>query len=134
MDTVINNGRVIDPASGVDARLHVGIVDNKIVEVADRPLQGDLEIDATDLVVAPGFIDLHIHEGPYSQEEDHFDLSIFEALLRMGVTTAVGGNCGIGTEQPGQYLKAARRLGLPLNLGLLVPHETLRRQTGQINP
>ena len=133
MDTVINNGRVIDPASGIDARLNVGIESNKIVEVADHPLQGDLEIDATDLVVSPGFIDLHIHEDPYVEEEDRFDVSIFEALLCMGVTTAIGGNCGIGSSRPDQYLEAARRLGLPLNLGLLVPHETLRRQTMQID-
>ncbi|SMP64040.1 N-acyl-D-amino-acid deacylase family protein [Anoxynatronum buryatiense] len=134
MRTVINNGHVIDPGGGIDARLNVGIVDNKISEVVEHTLRGDLEIDAAGLVVSPGFIDLHIHEDPYTQEADRFDVSIFDALLRMGVTTAIGGNCGIGTERPDQYLEAARRLGLPLNVGLLVPHETLRRQTGQSDP
>ncbi len=134
MRTVINNGHVIDPGSGISARLNVGIEDNKITEVVDHTLQGDLEIDAAGLVVSPGFIDLHIHEDPYSQEEDRFDVSIFDALLRMGVTTAVGGNCGIGTERPDQYLEAVRRLGLLLNVGLLVPHETLRRQAMQKDP
>jgi N-acyl-D-amino-acid deacylase len=134
MRTVINNGHIIDPGSGINARVNVGIEDSKISEIADHILQGDLEIDAAGLIASPGFVDLHIHEDPYLKKEDRFDVSIFEAMLHMGVTTAIGGNCGIGTERPDQYLEAVRRLGLPVNTGLLVPHEILRRQTGQTDP
>ncbi|WP_279244659.1 amidohydrolase family protein [Candidatus Litorirhabdus singularis] len=77
---VINHGRVIDPESGLDATRHIGVRDGTIVAVSTAPLVGDITIDATGLVVAPGFIDLHTHSptqlGQYYQAFD-------------GVTTAL---------------------------------------------
>ncbi|MDW7671387.1 MAG: amidohydrolase family protein [Bacillota bacterium] len=134
MRTVIHNGHIIDPSAGIDARRNLVIENGKITEIGDHPLQGDRQVDASGLIVSPGFVDLHIHEDPYLKEEDRFDVSIFDALLHMGATTAIGGNCGIGTERPDLYLEAVSRLGLPINAGLLVPHETLRRQAGQTDP
>ena len=58
-DLVIQNGRVIDPESGLDAVRSLGIRDGKIAAVSRRVLQGREVIDARGLVVAPGFIDLH---------------------------------------------------------------------------
>jgi N-acyl-D-amino-acid deacylase len=130
---VINNGTLIDPGNNVNAKLNLAVENGIVSEIAAHPLKGDVELDAEGLVVAPGFIDLHIHEGAYIPEEDRFDTTIFECLLRMGVTTAVGGNCGIGTEDPGQYLAAVNQHGLPINLGMLVPHETLRLQVDETN-
>jgi len=79
-DLVINHGRVIDPETRLDAVRHVGIAGQRIVKVSDVPLTADQEIDATGLVVAPGFIDLHTHSptelGQYYQLFD-------------GVTTAL---------------------------------------------
>jgi N-acyl-D-aspartate/D-glutamate deacylase len=60
-DVVISGGRVIDPASNLDAVRNVGIRDGKVVIVTDAPLTGRTRIDARGLVVAPGFIDLHAH-------------------------------------------------------------------------
>ena len=60
-DLVIGNGRVIDPASSTDAIRHVGIIDNRIVAVSERPLSGRETIDAKGKVVTAGFIDLHSH-------------------------------------------------------------------------
>jgi N-acyl-D-aspartate/D-glutamate deacylase len=60
-DLVINNGRVMDPASNLDAVRHVGIRGGKIAEISQIPLTAKRTIDATGLVVAPGFIDLHSH-------------------------------------------------------------------------
>ncbi|MDX6751145.1 amidohydrolase family protein [Geminicoccaceae bacterium 1502E] len=60
-DLVIAGGRTIDPESGLDAPRHVGIKDGKIVAVSETPLVGTIKIDATGLVVAPGFIDIHSH-------------------------------------------------------------------------
>jgi len=60
-DIVLRNGHVIDPASGLDAIRNVAIAGRKIAAVSADPLRGAVEIDATDLVVAPGFIDLHSH-------------------------------------------------------------------------
>lgn len=60
-DLVINNGRVLDPESGRDATRHVGILAGRIVAISDQALAGADVIDATGLIVAPGFIDLHEH-------------------------------------------------------------------------
>lgn len=79
-DLVIENGRVIDPESGFDALANVGITDGRIMRVSPEPLAGRERIDATGLVVAPGFIDLHVHGwDPLAQ-----DLRIQD-----GVTTAL---------------------------------------------
>ncbi len=79
-DLVINHGRVIDPESGLDAVRHIGITGNEIITIAREPLEGRELIDATGLVVSPGFIDLHTHSptllGQYFQAFD-------------GVTTAL---------------------------------------------
>ncbi|MEQ8861193.1 MAG: amidohydrolase family protein [Pseudomonadales bacterium] len=60
-DLVIDNGRVMDPETGLDALRHVGIRDGIIVRLSDAPLHGAEHLDAAGLVVAPGFIDLHAH-------------------------------------------------------------------------
>ncbi len=79
-DLVINHGRVIDPESQLDGVKHIGIVDGRITAIAQQPLQGDVTIDATGLIVAPGFIDLHTHSPtPLGQHYQAFD----------GVTTAL---------------------------------------------
>jgi N-acyl-D-aspartate/D-glutamate deacylase len=57
-ELVIAGGRVIDPGSGFDAVAHVGIDGQSITAVSFEPLSGVETIDATGLVVAPGFIDL----------------------------------------------------------------------------
>ena len=60
-DLVIENGRVLDPESGLDSVRNVGIRSARIVAVDPKPLHGKRRIDAKGLVVAPGFIDLHRH-------------------------------------------------------------------------
>jgi dihydroorotase len=62
MRLLIRNGRVIDPASGLDGARDVLAEDGRIAAVAPRIEAGDAEVvDATGLVVAPGFLDLHVH-------------------------------------------------------------------------
>jgi N-acyl-D-aspartate/D-glutamate deacylase len=60
-DIVFRGGRVMDPESGLDAVRNVGITGKKITAISARPLRGKTEVDATGLVIAPGFIDLHSH-------------------------------------------------------------------------
>lgn len=60
-DLVINNGRIMDPATGLDAVRHLGITGGKISAISETPLLGEQVIDAAGHVVAPGFIDLHAH-------------------------------------------------------------------------
>ena len=80
IELVLANGRVIDPASGTDEVLNVGITGGKVVAMSAAPLDGDQVIDVTGLVVAPGFVDIHSHGlDPYT--------SSFQ--VRDGVTTAL---------------------------------------------
>jgi N-acyl-D-aspartate/D-glutamate deacylase len=79
-DLVIANGRVVDPASNLDAVRHVGIRDGRIAAISTTALGGRATIDAKGLVVAPGFIDLHSH----GQTAENYR---FKA--RDGVTTAL---------------------------------------------
>lgn len=60
-DLVVANGRVIDPETGLDGVRSIGIRDGRIAAISDMPLQGRTVLDASGLVVAPGFIDLHAH-------------------------------------------------------------------------
>ena len=60
-DIVIENGRVMDPESGMDRVANVGVSDGTIQAISDGPLEGDESIDASGLVVAPGAVDLHSH-------------------------------------------------------------------------
>jgi hypothetical protein len=79
-DLVILNGRVMDPESGLDAIRNVGVKDGKISKITQAEIDGKETIDATGYVVAPGFIDLHIHgQDPYA----------IKLLLRDGVTSAL---------------------------------------------
>jgi dihydroorotase len=60
-DLVVSGGRVIDPESGLDAIRHIGIRGDRIAEISATPLAGRDTLDATGLVVSPGFIDIHRH-------------------------------------------------------------------------
>jgi len=65
-DSVIIGGRVMDPDSGYDAVANVGILGDRIALITTDPIVGKNTIDATDLVVAPGFIDVLSYEpNPY---------------------------------------------------------------------
>ncbi|MEO2125620.1 MAG: amidohydrolase family protein [Acidimicrobiales bacterium] len=57
-DTVITAGRVIDPASGFDAPAEVGIDGGVITYLGPKPLTGQQTLNASNMVVSPGFIDL----------------------------------------------------------------------------
>jgi len=58
-DTVIRNGRIINPETNSDITgMNIGIIDGKIAAVTFEELTGNLEFDATGLVVAPGFVDI----------------------------------------------------------------------------
>jgi N-acyl-D-aspartate/D-glutamate deacylase len=79
-DVVILNGRVIDPESRLDALRNIGIKDGKIAAISARALKGATTLEARGLVVAPGFIDLHVHD---MLDEHH------RAQVMDGVTTAL---------------------------------------------
>ncbi|MCP4036688.1 MAG: amidohydrolase family protein [bacterium] len=89
-DLVISGGRVMDPESGLDAVRYVGVRDGKIAALSEAPLDGSEVLDASGLVVAPGFIDLHVHgqHGPG-----------YDFMSRDGVTTALDLEAGVNGSE-----------------------------------
>lgn len=91
LDIAIRGGTVTDGSGRAGFKADVGISEGKIVEIRSVSSPADVIIDATNKVVAPGFIDVHSHS----------DLSLLvdpsaQSKLRQGVTTEVNGNCGFG--------------------------------------
>ena len=87
---VIRNGRVIDPATNLDAARDILVEGENIVEVTQpgsfRPAPGAEVFDATGLIVAPGFIDLHAHLREPGQESSETIETGTRAAARGGFT------------------------------------------------
>ena len=129
MKTLIQNGVVMDPANGVRGSLNLLVEDGKVLACTQDAPQADRIIDASGCVVCPGFIDIHMHEDPLDPD-GRIAPCIFETMLRMGVTTAVGGNCGLNICDPLRYLALADQQGIPVNLALFAGHEYFRNAAG----
>ena len=113
-DVVLRGGRVMDPETALDAVRNVGVRGSEIAVVSEEPLDGDLIVDVSGLVVAPGFIDLHAHGQTNRANE-------FQA--RDGVTTALELESGVAN--PAAFL-AARAGNAVLNFGAAVSHMSAR--------
>lgn len=113
-DLVIANGRVMDPESGLDAVRTIGIRGGSIATIADGEMDGARIIDATGLVVAPGFVDLHEH----AQHEESYAL-----MVRDGVTSAL--ELEVGTADVGAWY-AEREGGQIVNYGVSIGHIGIR--------
>jgi len=88
-DLVVKNGRIVDGTGSPWFRADVAIEGGVIAEVGGN-LKGEKTIDASDLVVSPGWIDIHMHA-------DHTILgnTRLESYIHQGITTATMGNCGL---------------------------------------
>ena len=128
MRTLIHGGHVIDPANRIDGQLNLLIEDGKILWVGTSLPEADRVIDATGKIVTPGFIDIHLHEDPV--EAGRIQPCIFHMMLKQGVTTTVGGNCGINVHDPAEYLDIVDRDGCAVNVGLFAGHEYFRKAAG----
>jgi dihydroorotase len=109
-DIVLRGGRVMDPESGLDAVRQVGINGKKIAAISTTPLRGKIEIDASGLVVAPGFIDLHQH----SHTPEAYRFKAMD-----GVTTAL--ELEVGVSPVGQWYAAHEGKSL-INFGASSGH------------
>ncbi len=129
-ETVINNGQIIDPLEG-SLTGNIGINGGKIEEISRGLLKGKKEIDAQRKVVCPGFIDIHMHEG--NIKGNKIDNEIFNYMALMGVTTVVGGNCGLGEANISNYLQILDKQGIPVNYVGLIGHAGVREKVGLTN-
>ncbi|HEO71681.1 MAG TPA: D-aminoacylase [Candidatus Hydrogenedentes bacterium] len=154
LDMLIRNGTVVNGSGKPRFPADVGIKGDRIVLVGQADgAKAKTEIDASGRMVCPGFVDPHSHADLSVFREDHPQL--LEPLLRQGITTFVGGNCGMSLaplqdkhrDEVEQYIEIFTRLdfqrdvpwrtmgefldtiadrGLVLNAAILAPHGLLR--------
>jgi N-acyl-D-aspartate/D-glutamate deacylase len=154
LEMLIRNGTVVDGGGKPGFIADVGIENGRIEFVgAANGAKALKEIDAQGKIVCPGFIDPHSHADLTICRDNH--VKILEPLVRQGITTFIGGNCGvslapIGTanrtpleqyvnvftdldlnrECPwssmGEFLSTLDSRGVLLNLGVLAPHGLIR--------
>jgi N-acyl-D-amino-acid deacylase len=150
---IIRNGLVFDGQKSPGYAADLGIEGDRISAVGDlKNVSGDMEIDASGLYIAPGFIDLTNHSDTHWTL---FDRPGQDSLLTQGVTTILGGNCGsslaplvqasdigsiekwidaskinINWQRLSEFFKELEKRRLTLNFATLVGHGTLRRSAG----
>ncbi len=100
-DIVLSGGRVIDPETELDEIKNIGIRNGQILDISSDLLVGKESIDVSGLVVAPGFIDMHIH-GITNQEQEY--------QVRDGVTTALELEFGIPMLSEWHKLRKSKAL------------------------
>ena len=129
-DVVIRGGKVVDGTGASGAMADVGIRDGKIAAIGDlKASSGEVEIDATDHVVCPGFIDLHSHA-----DRGILQFRSAENYIRQGVTTLVCGNCGGSPTDVAGFFADLRKTGTGPNIALLIGHGSVRQQViGRLN-
>ncbi|MBR2000665.1 MAG: amidohydrolase family protein [Firmicutes bacterium] len=133
---LIKNGLVIDPANQVQAKLNILLEDGKIAAVTTETLEADHVIDAAGKIVSPGFIDIHMHEDPVTEDGTIYcdeEKAIFPCMLRMGVTTVVAGQCGENRFHPADYLDLVDRDGSAVNVAILAGHAWFREHVGHMD-
>jgi len=122
-DLLILNGTVYDGSGNEPEETAIGIRGDEIIEIGElKNREAKSIIDAQGMVVAPGFIDLHAHLEPI------FELSDCESHIRQGVTTSLGGPDGRGPIPFGVFVDSLKQLGVGMNVGFLVGHNSVRRE------
>jgi len=134
-DIVVENGRVIDPGTGIDVEANIGISNGSVcaIVVPEQKLDGEMVIDASGLVVAPGFIDIHTHEDSQVTESAKNilpPLKTMQCFVLDGVTTMIGGNCGGSVHPITDYFSILEQDGCLINYASYCGHTTLRNLVG----
>jgi N-acyl-D-aspartate/D-glutamate deacylase/CubicO group peptidase (beta-lactamase class C family) len=129
----IRGGALIDGTGGRRTMADIEIIGDRITRVGtiDQSL-ADIEIDATGMVVAPGFIDVHNHSERDIAQPDR---RLNEGFVRQGVTTIVGG--ADGSLEPNEIrslIAAYQTNGVGTNVALYVGHGAIRGRVLLDNP
>src|SRR3984957_5325429 len=123
-DILIKNGDIIDGTGSPRFKGDVGIVKNKIVAIGDlTAATADSVLDATGLIIAPGFIDVHTHIEGDEKKTPTADNFIYD-----GVTTVITGNCGSSNIDIKKYFKFLDSAKLSVNAGTLIGHNDVRHK------
>ena len=128
-DLMIINGTCPNFETHKMEKQNVGILDGKIAYVGSEIFEAAHVIDASGDVVSPGFIDIHMHEENFKTEGKKYIIS--KMMLEMGVTTAVGGNCGVQYQPLNYFKKVIDELGgSPVNYIMLAGYNQFRVEMG----
>lgn len=113
-DVVIRNGRVLDGMGNPWILADVGIRDGRFAKIGRISGTGAREIDARGLYVSPGWIDMMDQSGSVLLRNGNADNK-----LRMGVTTAIGGEGGfpVPASRIPEYFATLERQGISINFG-----------------
>ena len=130
-DLVIKNARVVDGTGSPWYRAEVGIRGDEIAAIAPRiDAEARRTIDAGGNVVAPGFIDLHVHAfGGAGQPPallPIIEVPTADNYVRQGITTLIGGPDGFSPVPLKPTLELAAKTGIVPNLGTFVGHGSIR--------
>ncbi len=122
-DILIRNGKIIDGTGNNWFYGDVAVKGGKIIGVG-RQLNFTAQkiIDATGLIIAPGFIDVHTHlEGDEAKDPNATN------FILDGVTTCITGNCGSSNIDVEKYLQFIDSLKLSINVATLIGHNDVRK-------
>jgi N-acyl-D-amino-acid deacylase len=121
-DLVIVGGQIVDGTGAPRRRADLAIAGGRVAAIGKiARSEGKDAIDATGLIVAPGFIDVHTHADDLAEQPRG------ENFARMGVTTVVAGNCGSSALDVGKALAQIEQAGIAINFATLIGHNTVRR-------
>src|SRR3989344_380792 len=148
-DIVIKNGTVIDGTGRPAFKADIAVSDGKISDIGVISGRAKTEIDATGHYVVPGFIDVTNHSDVTAAI---FRSPELESMIRQGITTIIGGNCGtslaplvspdlihgirkwaptssinVNWLSVAEFLREVEKLRLASNFGTLIGHGTMRR-------
>lgn len=122
-DIILKNGKIIDGAGNPWFYGDVGIVKDKIISIGDLSgSKADKTIDASGLIIAPGFIDVHTHIEGDEKKTPTADNFIYD-----GVTTVITGNCGSSNIDIKKYFEFLDSLKLSINVATLIGHNDVRK-------
>ncbi|MGI6068978.1 MAG: amidohydrolase family protein [Blautia sp.] len=127
LTAAVNHGVIIDVIEKKQKKLNIGIMGDKIAVLSETPLKAEHVIDASGLLVSPGFIDVHGHVDG--------DLYAGELCACQGITTTVGGNCGYSPADLKTFFEEQDAHGFPIHQAMLIGHGIpLRRAAGLFDP
>lgn len=129
LDIIIQGGKYPDYKNNLMVVGDIGIKDGQIVEIGNITAPAKTVINAEEKIVSPGFIDIHMHEENFIEEGEKYIIA--EMMLKMGVTTCLGGNCGVQNQKLSIFKETIQTLGgSPVNYLMLVGYNSHRNKIG----